>query len=332
MKDRQPVPPQEMQGDQPWPERWTIPRSFFGAPLCQDLGTLSADIAFIGVPFDQGTVNRPGARFGPNAVRDTRIYGYVSTLENTVAGGYFDIDADAELLRGVTMADCGDVNVVPADVQQTFERLTATVRKMLDQGAFPVIVGGDHSITFPAVRGFDRYPSLDIVHFDAHMDYEHHYQGSLYWHGSPIRRCAELPFVRNITSIGVRVARRKPYEAARERGNLVITTERLRQLGPQGAAALVPRADVLYVTLDIDVLDPAQAPGTGTPAPGGLTYFEVRDALREVMRKGTVVGMDVVEVAPSYDWAQNTAQVAAKLIIDVLSVRFPSREGPLQGS
>ena len=226
----------------------------------------------------------------------------------------------------MTFADCGNVTIVPSDVRGNFAKLTTAVRQILDQGAFPVIVGGDHAITFPSARAFDRYHPLDVVHFDAHQDFTHHIQGARYGHSSPIRRISELPFVRHITSLGIRHARKEVYQEAQERGVRTITTRQMQELGPRAAVAQVPEAEHIYITLDIDVLDPIQAPGTGTPVPGGLLYHELRDALLEVPRRGRVVGLDVVEVAPPYDWAQTTTMVAARLIIVLLSVLFPSRE------
>lgn len=308
-----------------WPDVRPLRRSFFGAPSCEDVERLDATVAFIGVPFDQGTTNRPGARFGPNAVRDAKVYDYFSPFEPEPppAGGLYDVDLGTELLKGVRMADLGDINVAPSNVELAFDRLTRTVRRVVEKGAFPVVVGGDHSITFPVVRGLERFAPLGIVHLDAHLDYTHDYQGVRYYHGSPIRRCAELPFVGPISHVGIRVVRRKPVEDARQRGNLIISAERFRQVGPQEAASLLPASPFLYISLDIDVLDPAVAPGTGTPAIGGLTYLEVRDFLREVAKRGKVVGFDLVEVAPEYDHAQVTALTAARLIIDLLSAVFP---------
>lgn len=310
-----------------WPILRAQPRSFFKAPLCTNLDELSADVAFIGVPFDQGTLGRPGARFGPDAVRDApRTYAYLDPYgQQMEAEGFFDIDAGDELLRGVTMADCGNVTVVPSEVLSNFDKLTLAVEKVVERGALPVVVGGDHAITFPAVRGLAKFSPLSIVHFDAHMDYAHDYQGALYTHGSPIRRCRELPFVGHISSVGIRSARRKPYEEAQRDGSLIITTKEFRRLGHQGVVDLIPRAENLYITLDIDVLDPSQAPGTGTPEVGGLYYQEVRDCVTVLVRKSNLVGFDLVEVAPPYDSSEITVQLAARLIVDVLAARFPSR-------
>ena len=313
--------------DEPWPLVNARPRSFFKAPLCPDLDELDADVAFLGVPFDQGTLGRPGARFGPNAIRDApRAYAYSDPLgAQRDAEGFFDLDLGDELLRGVTMADCGDITVVPSDVLKNFQKLTTVVEKVVERGSFPVVVGGDHAITFPVVRGLGRHGPLNIVHFDAHMDYTHDVQGVLHSHGSPIRRCRELPFVNHITSIGIRSARRKAYEESQRDGSLIISTARFRELGPAGVADLVPRAENLYITLDIDVLDPSQAPGTGTPEVGGLFYQETRECLEALVRRSNLVGFDLVEVAPPYDSSEITSQIAARLIVDILAARFPSK-------
>ena len=311
----------------PWPIIRAHPRSFFKAPLCTDLDQLDAQVALIGVPFDQGTQGRPGARFGPDAIRDApRAYSYTDPYgAQAQAEGFYDIDVQDELLRGVTMADCGNITVVPAEVVQNFQKLTSAVEKVVERGAFPVVVGGDHAITFPVVRGLGKFAPLNIVHFDAHLDYSHDVQGVKYGHGSPIRRCRELPFVGHITSAGIRAARRKPYEEAQRDGSLIISTNRFRELGPQGVADLIPESENLYITFDIDVMDPSQAPGTGTPETGGLFYHEARECLTALVRKSNLVGFDMVEVAPPYDSSEVTIGLAARLIVDILAARFPSR-------
>ena len=316
--------------DEPQTERWpdirARPRTFFSAPLCTDVNELDADIAFVGMPFDQGTFGRPGARYGPDGVRDARTYSYLSWPEQSEAAGYFNSELGKELLKGVTMVDCGNITVVPADVLKNFEKLTNTVETIVAKGSFPVVVGGDHSITFPVVRALSKFEPLDIVHFDAHMDYSHEVQGVLYTHGSPIRRCRELPFVRNISSVGIRREEKKVYDEAIADSNLIITTQRFKAFGPHAAMDLVPRSENLYITIDIDVLDPTHAPGTGTPEIGGLFYEELREALLHLARNHRIAAFDVVEVAPPYDCAQITSMVAAKLMIDLLSEIFPSKE------
>ena len=313
--------------DGPWPIIRAQARSFFKAPLCPNLDELDADVALIGVPFDQGTLGRPGARFGPDAIRDApRAYSYSDPYgKQTQAEGFFDVDAQDELLRGITMADCGNITIVPSEVDQNFAKITEAVEKVVEKGSFPVVVGGDHAITFPVVRGLHKFAPLNIVHFDAHLDYTHDIQDALYTHASPIRRCRELDYVGHITSVGIRSARRKPYEESQRDGSLIISTQRFKQLGPRGVADLVPEAENLYITFDIDVMDPSQAPGTGTPETGGLFYDETRECISELVRKSRLVGFDMVEVAPPYDTSELTVQVASRLIVDILAARFPSR-------
>ena len=320
-----PTPPGQPQ--EPWPTLRALPRSFFNAPLCEDVERLEADVAFIGIPFDQGTLGRPGARFGPDALRDApRAYSYsdpYGTQGN--ADGFFDIDAVDELLRGVTMADCGNVPIVPSEVVGNFDRITRAVEQVVERGALLVAVGGDHAITFPVVRGLSKFAPLNIVHFDAHLDYTHNVQDSLYTHASPIRRCRELGFVGHITSVGIRSARRIPYEEAIRDGSLIISGTQFRELGPEAVAELIPPAENLYITFDVDVLDPSQAPGTGTPETGGLFYQESRDCLLALLKRSNLVAFDIVEVAPPYDSSELTVQVAARLMQDILAARFPSR-------
>lgn len=320
-----PQPPNSPQ--EPWPTLRAQPRTFFNAPLCPDIQQLNADIAFIGVPFDQGTLGRPGARFGPDALRDApRAYSYSDPYgRQSAAEGFFDIDAQQELLRGIIMADCGNVPIVPSEITANFDRITRAVQQAAQQGALPAIIGGDHAITFPAVRGLSQFAPLNLVHFDAHLDYTHDIQDALYTHASPIRRCRELPYVSHITSIGIRSARRIPYQEAIRDGSLIISQRRFRELGPQAVADLIPPAENLYITFDVDVLDPSQAPGTGTPETGGLFYEETRQCLTALLSKSNLVAFDLVEVAPPYDTSQLTVQIAARLIQDILAARFPSR-------
>ena len=312
---------------EPWPTLRARPRTFFGAPLCEDIENLEADVAFIGAPFDQGTLGRPGARFGPDALRDApRAYSYSDPYgRQSVAEGFFDIDARDELLRGVIMADCGNVPIVPSEVAGNFERITRAVEQAVERGALPVVAGGDHAITFPVVRGLSKFAPLNIVHFDAHLDYTHDVQDALYTHASPIRRCRELDFVGHITSVGIRSARRIPYEEAMRDGSLLISGHRFRELGPKAVADMIPTAENLYITFDVDVLDPSLAPGTGTPETGGLFYQETRECLLALLEKSNLVAFDIVEVAPPYDNSELTVQVAARLMQDILAARFSSQ-------
>jgi agmatinase len=297
-------------------------RSFYGAPFCHDLDALDAQGAFVGIPYDQGAPVG-GFRYGPEGMRDARVYRYSAPgqVDGAGAAGYFDIDADRHMLAGVTMADCGDVTIVPADVERNFWRITRTIRTILARGSLPVAVGGDHSVTTPIVRAYESQGPIDIVHFDAHHDYYDHVQGVRSLSATVIRRCAERPWVRRITQVGPRVGGpfREPVDDSRARGNRLITSDQFRALGPDAAMAIGPESEALYVTLDIDVMDPSICPGTGAPEPGGLTYVEMRAAFRALARRGRVLGIDVVEVAPRLDPTGITAKTASRLVMNLLT-------------
>ncbi len=300
------------------------PPTFYGAPLCQRPGDLRADVAFLGVPFDLGTTLRPGARFGPSAIRTASGWWPYADDDGIKAGGWYDLDLGRWILQGVTMADCGDVEIAPAEIALNLGRITTAVLAILRAGSFPVVVGGDHAITFPVLRAFGEHRPLHIVQFDAHQDFVDERRGTRLGHGNTMRRASELPFIESITQIGIRALQkyREPLDAARAYGVQVITASELRRQGAQVAAAAVPRGATCYISLDIDALDIALAPGTGTPEPGGLTYAELRDTLRAIVNRGRVVGLDLVEVSPPYDWAEVTARSAARVILDALEAVF----------
>jgi len=307
--------------EETWSDTRAAPRSFYSAPLCDDLDQLDAQVAFLGVPYDGG--GAPGSRFGPDAIRDVRVYNYASFNGETV-GGYYDIDSDRQRLAGVTMADCGNVWMIAGAPERNFWRVTRSVRGILSRGSLPVVIGGDHSITSSVVRAFDSYESLDMVHFDAHLDYNDHVQGYRWSSSAPIRRCSELPWVRNISQFGIRsiTGGRGPVDDSRARGNRIVTADQFRDLGPEVAMDVVPESDATYLTIDVDVLDPTVCPGTGTPEPGGLTYLEMRAALRALARRVRIVGIDVVELSPPRDPLNISVKTVSFLLVDLLAAIF----------
>ncbi len=296
--------------------------SFARAPVASPQA-VEADAAVLGVPYDEGTGFRPGTRFGPRAIRDTSLR-YAFFGAGPGKRGYWDLERGRRRLGQLRLADCGDADIVALDLEGNFRRITDAVASVVAQRAMPVILGGDHSITFPTVRGCAGQGPLSVVHIDAHLDYRDDVGGMRYGHGCPIRRCAELPFVQEIVTLGIRGLRadEDDLEAARLRGNRVVTAAAIRRLGVPAALEQVPSAGRLYVTLDIDALDPGVAPGTGTPDPGGLSYTEVRDLLQGIAGKGCVVGCDLVEVNPGLDPTGVTPLTAAQLIIEFLAAVF----------
>jgi len=331
--------------------------SFFRAPVVEDMETWRADVGFVGVPFDAGTNDRPGARFGPAAIRDA------STRYEPEEDwpGWVDAERGVRILSGVSMADVGDVDVRTVDLLENFDIITEAARLVRRRCRVPVFVGGDHAITFPIVRAFDDVPGgLTLVQFDAHQDYTDEKFGVRYSHDNQMRRCSELPFVHQIVNIGLRgvLERFEPWEAAQRDGVIIVTAERivregvpsaLRDVGSDSAArafsprdvaqppldqslgrpavlagegARAPSRPKAYVTIDIDVLDPGEAPGTGYPEPGGITYYQLKEALLLVAQRFDVVGFDVCEVDPVYDAAGVTPRIAAKLMLDLLGAAF----------
>ncbi len=286
--------------------------------------TWRADVGFVGVPFDGGTNDRPGARFGPAAIRDasTRY-----EPERRVARLDRRRDAASRILAGVSMADVGDVDVRTVDLLENFDIITEAARLVRRNCRVPVFVGGDHAITFPIVRAFDDAP-LTLIQFDAHQDYTDEKYGVRYSHDNHMRRSSELPHVRQIVNIGLRgvLERFEPWEAAQRDGVIIVPAERIVREGVPAALASLPRrakrATQAYVTIDIDVLDPAGAPGTGYPEPGGINYYQLKEALLLVAKQYDIVGFDLTEVDPIYDAAGVTPRIAAKLMLDLLGGVF----------
>jgi agmatinase len=300
--------------------------SFYGAPIVEDMDDWHADVGFVGVPFDAGTNDRPGARFGPAAVRDASARYHPADEWQ----GWIDAERGTRILQGVSMADVGDVDVRTVDLLENFAIITDAARLVRRNCRIPVFVGGDHAITFPIVRAFDDVPGgLTIVQFDAHQDYTDEKYGVRYSHDNHMRRSSELPHVRGIAHIGLRgvLERFEPYEAALRDGVIIVPAERIVREGAAAALAALPGGGAAYVTIDIDVLDPSGAPGTGYPEPGGINYYQLKEALQLVAQRYDVVAFDVAEVDPVYDAAGVTARIAAKLTLDLLGAIFARADG-----
>lgn len=301
-------------------------RTFLRAPLMK-LDALDADIAVLGVRFDEGTSYRPGARYGP---RDLREASMLYSDADTASGrsGFYYVDGRRVVLKGKRWADLGDVDIQQMRSAITFDNITSAVRGIVGRHAFPVILGGDHSITYGVIRGFDL-PSLTVVHLDAHLDsYGDPDQRPLPDHGAWVSYVARLPFVKKFVQIGMRGINNGPrgVERSLRFGSTIVTSEEIHRRGIAAALEAVPSSENIYISLDIDVVDPSIAPGTGTPEADGLTFREISDLLQAIPRKGRVVGMDVVEVDPLYDPTGITAQTAVRLIVDLLGAALPSND------
>jgi agmatinase len=279
------------------------------------------DIAVVGVPFDGGTSYRPGARFGPAAVRQA------SRLLRP-----YHPAADALPFELAQVVDAGDIVCTPFSPEEAVTQIQAGADELLAGGGRLVAVGGDHTIALPLLRATaGRHGPLALVHFDAHLDTWDTYFGQRYTHGTPFRRAWEEGLLRQDSS--VHVGLRGPLYGVSDltddvgMGFAQVTTDEVAELGVAavvaGVLARVGDAPV-YVSVDIDVLDPAHAPGTGTPEAGGLTSRELLSLLRG-LKPAAVVGGDVVEVSPAYDHAEITAIAASHVLYELVTLLAQGR-------
>jgi agmatinase len=302
-------------------------RTFFGVPAGADLAEVTAQVAFLGVPFDGGTPqpgNRTGQKLGPAAARQASWEQFAyGESPGGGAVGWYDIESDRDLLRGVTMVDVGDVVIQGADDHANFARMREAAHRIVGQGCVLVAVGGDHSISFPLAAGVAAHHRMEMVHVDAHADFWDELDGSRLTGASQLRRIAELPDLLGVTALGLRNVEREEANAMRELGVRFATTLDLLDRGPQAVVdELVPACDAIYVSIDLDVLDLGLVPGTTLPEPGGLSYRELRATLAAIVRRGRVVAFDIAELNPPADSSGATARLTTWLITHLLSELF----------
>ncbi len=301
--------------------------TFAKSPYVENWDRIDADVAILGAPFDFGTQWRPGARFGPRAIRDA------STLFSFGHAGAYDHEDDATYLdASVRLVDIGDADIVHTKTEESHANIRHGVRKILDAAALPVVLGGDHSINIPCVEAFadacERDGPIHIVQIDAHLDFVDERHGVTVGHGNPMRRAIEKAHVSGMTQLGIRnvsSTAKDGYDDARARGSDILSVRQVRKLGADGVLARIPEGARYYVTIDIDGFCPSIASGTGTPSHGGFLYYEVLEILQGLARRGEVVGMDLVEVAPAYDPTESTQILAAQLLLNFLGFIFHAR-------
>jgi agmatinase len=301
--------------------RFSQPPTFMRLPYCRDLAAM--DTAIVGIPFDGGTSYRAGTRFGPREIRSQssmiRPFNHVLKINPFTTR---------------RVADYGDIDVAPVSIERTYERIETAVREILERRVLPIAVGGDHSITLPILRAIaKRHGPVALVHIDAHLDTWDEYFGGKYFHGTPFRRAVEEGLIdpRQTIQIGIRgsLYAADDFDFQARHGMIVVPIGEVKE---QGVTAVADRwrslvRDRVYVSFDIDSVDPAYAPGTGTPEVGGLTSYEALSLVR-ALRGLQVVGFDLVEVSPPYDGpGQITALLAANLLYEFLST-LPARQDP----
>ena len=299
--------------------------TFLKLPFIDTLDRLAAaapDAVIVGAPVDMGTTNRPGARYGPRAIR----------AASNLGRAIHHLGLSVQPLRILKVFDYGDATVVPINLEVSHAAVRAKVGEAARLGAVPIVLGGDHSITLPSVQAVAEvfgYGNVGVVHFDAHADTASEDWGSPISHGTPIRRLIENGAVRgtNFVQVGLRGYWPDPEVFAwmRSQG---MRWHTMHEIDEQGFDAVLDTAvaqalegpTAVYISVDVDVLDPAFAPGTGTPEPGGLTARELLRAVRKVALAVHLAGLDVVEVAPPYDGpGAITAEVAHRVVLEALS-------------
>jgi agmatinase len=301
--------------------RFAQPATFMRLPHQTDL--TGVDVAMLGVPYDSGTSYRSGARLGPREIRSQ------SSLIRPYS--YFQKISPFEKL---TIVDAGDVDAPPVGIEPAYAAIEAGVRRIVDAGALPLVVGGDHSITLPCLRAAaSAHGPLALIQFDAHIDTWGDYFGGRYFHGSPFRRAIEEGVIApaHYVQIGIRgpmYGEDADFAFQRERGVTTIDIGMAKRDGAEKTMARVREivgSRPVYVTFDIDSVDPAFAPGTGTPEVGGFTSYEAQALVRGLAGL-SLAGCDVVEVAPTFDGpGQITALLAANIMFELLCVIAASR-------
>ncbi len=295
-------------------------------PYVADWDAIDADVAVLGAPFDFGAQYRSGARMGPRAIREA------STLFSFGLGGAYDHEDDVTYLPETTtrIVDIGDADIIHTNTVDSHANIEFGVRKILAAGAIPVVLGGDHSVNIPCINAFDDQEPIHIVQIDAHLDFVDERHGVRFGHGNPMRRAAEKTYVTGLSQIGIRnvsSTAKEGYEAARAMGSDIQSVRQVRALGIDGMLARIPQGARYYVTIDIDGFDPSIAPGTGTPSHGGFDYYEVLELLAGLAKRGPIVGVDLVEVAPDYDPAGNTSTLAAQVLMNLIGRILHAKQG-----
>ncbi|MFM9136382.1 MAG: agmatinase [bacterium] len=300
--------------------------TFLGVPRCdldEPATYADADVVIIGAPFDGGTSYRSGARFGPQALRIACYLGH--------DGSRPSLALRTDGLTDLRVVDGGDVEMFSGDAARSCADLEAVVQRVAEAGAMPLVLGGDHTVTWPDVTGVARargWGRVSVLHFDAHADTGDVEFGSLIGHGQPMRRLIESGAARGdrFLQIGLRGYWPPPdvldwmaQQGMRSFEMTEIVTRGLDECLSEAFEIALDECDGIFLSVEIDVADPGHAPGTGTPEPGGLSSRQLLDAVRRICLELPVVGMDVVEVSPPYDHADITALLGSRVVHEALS-------------
>ena len=286
-------------------------------PYISDWDEINADVAVMGAPFDFGSQFRTGSRMGPRGIREA------STLFSFGHAGAYDFEDDVTYLPSdsTRIVDIGDADIIHTDTTKSHSNIKFGVKKILAANAIPVVMGGDHSINIPCIDAFENEEPFHLIQIDAHLDFVDERHGVKYGHGNPMRRASEKGYVSGMTQIGIRnvsSTAKEGYVDAREKGSKIFSVRHVRQMGLNKILDEIPKGKRYYITIDIDAFDPSIASGTGTPSHGGFYYYEVLELIDGIIKQGSVVGLDLVEVAPDYDVTNSTSTLAAQLLMNTI--------------
>ncbi len=296
------------------------PATFLDFPLVEDLDSLEADIAVLGIPFGMPywpTEMANDQSRAPDAIRR-------ASQEPRETRAHFDWDLGGPLLdgRNITVVDCGNVTADKADLAAHYRRAERAARKVLGAGATLITLGGDHGVPIPVMRALEgQADAITLVHVDAHLDWRHEVNGETQGYSSPIRRASEMAWFDEIVQIGMRgvgSARTGEVADARAYGSDIITAYEMHEIGMAAVLDRIPDGGPYYLTIDADGLDPTIMPAVIAPTPGGLDWLQIRRLVHGLVQKGRVLGMDLVEIAPSHDVGATTLVHAERLICNFI--------------
>lgn len=293
--------------------------TFLYSDHCTDLDKIDADIAFLGIPFGESYSFAEIASEQSQMPRAMRKA--TSQILRSLERYDFDLGGTLYDGRNIRAVDCGDVIADHLDPKSHALRAETAVRKILAAGTMPIILGGDHGVPIPVFRALDSVGPITLIQIDQHLDWRDEVNGIYEGLSSPMRRASEMAHIDKMFQIGLHAtgsARQQEVDAALAYGSNLITAYDVHDQGMDSVLAKIPDGDNYYITVDLDGMDPAIAPGVFAPCPGGLTFAQVRTLLRGLVAKGRVVGMDVVEIVPPMDVNQMTCITAGRLIANLI--------------
>jgi agmatinase len=276
-----------------------------------------ADVGVLGVPFDIALGFRPGARFAPRAIREASLRYALDSA------GFYDLRSERVRLADLKVCDFGDVDLPSLEPELARSRIDLAARRLRARVTLPVFLGGDHSISYPLLKAFDDVPDLHVVQLDAHLDFSDRRNDTRFSNSSPFRRASEdLPNLKHITTIGLRGLRAdaEAVQAAKACGHTLIATWQMADLA--AVVARLPQGQNVYLSFDVDVLDPGFFPATSSPEPDGLSFATAMALIAATAQRNTVLGFDLVELTPNLDPSGNSALFAARCIIETLQAVF----------